>query len=255
MSVLAHKSIGTGARQLLFLHGFLGSGKNLATLARGLSTRLDATATMLDLTGHGQSPPLPSGADLHTLAADVLETATALGLERPDVVGHSLGGLVALAACERTPAWASRVTMLDIAPGPIRHDETDQVFAALLAAPASAPSRDAMVHDLMARGLSQSIADWLAMNVEHQPGGGFSWRIDRAALAALRPRVKHADLWPAVERRVIPMRCIRGGRSRHVGDDDATRLVAAGVEVITVAGAGHFVHVDRPAELLELLAD
>ena len=60
MSLLAHARVGTGSRAVFLLHGFLGSARNLATLARGLTQRLpDRSAISLDLTGHGESPPLP----------------------------------------------------------------------------------------------------------------------------------------------------------------------------------------------------
>jgi pimeloyl-ACP methyl ester carboxylesterase len=47
------------------------------------------------------------------------------------------------------------------------------------------------------------------------------------------------------------VQAIRGGRSSYVSDADARRLAAAGARVDTLPGAGHFLHVDRPAELLD----
>ena len=77
--------------------------------------------------------------------------------------------------------------------------------------------------------------------------------IQRAALAELGPRVNAGDLWGAVERRAAVVNEIRGGSSRYVSDEDARRLRALGSEVITLEGAGHFLHVDAPDELLAAL--
>ena len=108
---------------------------------------------------------------------------------------------------------------------------------------------------LTAAGLPAGIADWLLQNLTVQ-AGRYLWRCDRAALAALLPRVSQADLWPAVE--AAPperaLRCIRGGESPYVSDADAARLRAAGARVDTLAGAGHFVHIDAPGALVDLLA-
>jgi pimeloyl-ACP methyl ester carboxylesterase len=57
-----------------------------------------------------------------------------------------------------------------------------------------------------------------------------------------------------VERRVRPLRCVRGERSPYVTDADARRLEAAGCPVITLAGAGHFLHVDALDRLVQVLA-
>src|SRR3954453_17015667 len=96
-------TIGAGPRSTVLLHGFLGSGKNLRTLAQRWSAAVPARTLLLpDLRGHGESPPPAASADLDSLADDVL--AAAAGLPDPlSLVGHSLGGRVALAAARRAP--------------------------------------------------------------------------------------------------------------------------------------------------------
>src|ERR1700754_1245749 len=104
-TALAHSAIGEGGEDVVLLHGFLGSGKNLRTLAqRWLERAPDHQFVLPDLRGHGLSPPLPAQADLYTLARDVLATARAAEVVEPfTIVGHSLGGRVALAAAALHP--------------------------------------------------------------------------------------------------------------------------------------------------------
>jgi pimeloyl-ACP methyl ester carboxylesterase len=251
---LAHQRAGDGPRPVVLLHGLLGSARNLATLARGLAAR-DATlgVVALDLTGHGASPPLPPGAGSATLAADVVATARALGLTSPmALVGHSLGGRVALRVAGQSPAQVASVTLLDVAPGTLSGDgEVARVLGAVLSVPAAFSGRGEARAALLATGLSPGLVDWLLLNLE-PAGDAYRWRVDRDALAALHATIAREDLWPVVERpRPWALACVRGGASPHVSDGDARRLQASGARVVTIEGAGHFLHAEQPGPVLD----
>jgi esterase len=253
VSPLAAQRTGAGPRPVVLLHGFLGSARNLGGLARGLAGR-DPTLSVVsfDLPGHGSSPPLTAGADLGALAQAVLDAVRALALAGPvPIVGHSLGGRVALRAGARAPEAVAHVTLLDISPaGRPPHEDTAAIVDALVRAPATAASREAFRGWFRAAGVSEPIADWLLLNCDAD-GATYRWRIDRAALAALHPRITSEDLWPIVDApRPWRLACVRGARSSYVPDADARRLEASGCPVATV-DAGHFLHAERPAEVVE----
>jgi esterase len=255
MARLAAYRLGTGARGTVLLHGFLGSGRNLRPLAQRFSQG-DPGRTVLvpDLRGHGASPALPDGATLATLARDVLETARLEGLTGPlSLVGHSLGGRVALAAAGLAPDQVRDLVLLDIAPGPLHGSRSDNrsVIDALLSAPAEAPTRRALRDHLLAAGLDQETADWLVMNARTE-GDRCRWSLDRQALDQLGERTGAEDVWEVVERRAVPIRCVRGDRSECVSEEDAVRFGAAGCTVITLPGS-HELHVDAPETLLAVL--
>jgi pimeloyl-ACP methyl ester carboxylesterase len=238
----------------VLLHGLLGSARNLSTLARLLSTRNpDLTVVALDLPGHGASPPLPPDADADLLAREVLTTVRTLGLTEPlRLIGHSLGGRVALALARREPTAVAAVALLDIAPGPLpASGEVARVLEILLRAPATVATRAEARAWLVDAGLSAPLADWLLLNLE-SADGGLRWKVDRSALAALHARIAPEDLWPAVESpRAYAVGCVRGGASAYVSDADARRLQAAGCPVTTIEGAGHFLHAERPEEVVD----
>lgn len=245
--------IGSGPRRTALVHGFLGSGRNLAGLARLWAARDPTRSFVLpDLAGHGTSPPLPPGADLHSLARDLLDTLA--GADPVEVVGHSLGGRVALAAAQLAPERLSRVTLLDIAPGPIPLviSESARVLDALADAPVTAADRETMRRSLAPANLTPALVEWMLTNLR-AGGDGYVWRIDVKALTEAAPRMNGADLWPVVEARRVPLRAIRGGRSPYVTDADVRRFEADGCPVTTLAGAGHFVHVDAPDALVAAL--
>jgi pimeloyl-ACP methyl ester carboxylesterase len=254
---LAHVRAGTGHRPLVLLHGLLGSARNLATLARLLAERrpeLDLVA--FDLPGHGASPPLRPGADAATLATEVLAAARALDLRPPlALVGHSLGGRVALRAAALEPATIGAVTLLDIAPGLLAGGgEVARVLDILNAAPDTFDTRGRAREHLLGAGLAPILTDWLLLNLEATGDGRAGWRVDRPALTDLHARVIAEDLWPIVESpRPWTLRCVRGAQG-YVSAADARRLEAAGGGVTTIEGAGHFLHAERAHEVAEAVA-
>jgi esterase len=255
--VLAHVRTGAGRRPRVLLHRVLGRAPTRAPLARHLiDLKPDLGVVAFDLTGHGASPPLPPGADAAALAADVLASARTLGLTAPlTLVGHSLGGRVALRAALLEPAVIDAVTLLDIPPGPLDDDgAVGRVLAILLRMPETFASRGQARARLVAAGLLADLTDWLLLNLE-PAREGFRWRVDRRALADLHARVSAEDLWPVVEgRRRWALRCVRGGASGYVSDGDARRLEAAGCPVVTIEGAGHFLHAEQPKAVADAVA-
>jgi esterase len=250
---LATQQIGNGPDRVVFLHGFLGQGKNLSTLARKLCERHPTWyAVLVDLLGHGLSPALPPDADLETLADGVVPIVG----EGATIVGHSLGGRVGLVVAGRVPERVRKLTMLDITPGPVSLEDsaTQKLMAAMVSGPVEAKSREAFRDHLLGQGVARHLVDWQMLNVEHDETGA-RWRghFDPRLLASMLPRNNHRDLWPIVERRQVPIHQVRGDRSPYVSDSDVERLRANGARVDTLEGVGHFVHTEGLARLLELM--
>ncbi len=250
---LAYFTRGTGPKKVLLLHGFLGSGRNLGSLAARWS-EADPSLTLIlpDQLGHGASPPLPEPPTLQALADAVVALQADLSAEEAPLVGHSLGGRVALrAASVRTP----KIAMLDIAPSPIAlTDGLDRVLQVLMAAPATAQSRAAMREHFINQDVSPALADWALMNLV-AGDAGFAWRIDRQQLARMNDEASARDLWPDAERLQHKLVAIRGGASHFVSAADVERFSHLGVAVQTIAGAGHFLHLDEPQAVLAALQD
>jgi pimeloyl-ACP methyl ester carboxylesterase len=245
------------------VHGFLGAGRNLTTLARRLvAAEPGLVAVLVDLPGHGSSPPLEPGADIDTLGAALLETvkevAAEAGAGPVPIIGHSLGGRAALAAARLDGSVFSSVTLLDIGPSRIEKMSRDSVniVAALQSGPREAPTREAFRAHLATSGVEAGLVEWQLLNVAHDAATGmYRLKVDPDALAALHPRVNAADLWDVVEGpRRWRLHEVRGGRSPYVSDADAERLRGAGAAVDTLEGVGHFVHVEGLEGLLAAIA-
>lgn len=252
----------------MFLHGILGSGANWRSIAKRL-VEDDPTlgAVLVDLRMHGgsqaETPPHTVGSaaqDLATLEPHLPGPVTA-------VVGHSFGGKVALAyVLEREARGSdlSRAWIIDSTPGarpePRGSEATIAILEMLGRLSPTFATRKAFVEQVRAAGHPESLAQWLAMNLERK-GDGVSLRLDLKAIRALLADYFSRDLWPAVESPPGATRLsfLVGGASSVLSQDDLRRLEAAAaaapdrVEVRIVEGAGHWVHVDAPEAVLAAL--
>src|SRR5688572_31064710 len=111
---LAFESVGDGP-PVVILHGLFGSGSNWRQVARELATSHRVLA--VDLRNHGASPWVETMSYLE-MADDVLRLIERQRLSRPAVIGHSMGGKVAMALALMYPRQVGRLTVVDIAPVP-----------------------------------------------------------------------------------------------------------------------------------------
>lgn len=251
--MLSFSRRGSGPEVVLLLHGFLGSGRNLANLARRLSEGDPRRSVyVVDLPGHGRSPPLAPEETFDSAADRVLGLATEVAEGPVWLIGHSLGGRIGLAALGRAPQWIRRLSLLDIGPSPTTGAPSEQVGRWLLEAPANPKSRDEVIEHLASRGLSRALVDWLAMNLESGPSG-LSWRIDRAAVLEFHLRTSGTDLWSVAARHADRLQAILGGASGYVSEADRTRLIELGAAVTVLPGASHFLHSDALEPLVAAL--
>jgi pimeloyl-ACP methyl ester carboxylesterase len=113
---LAYETVGSGDPPIVFVHGWACDRSYFAPQIEHFSRR-NAVA-MVDLRGHGESEcpdPAAGTYDVASFSDDVLSVAREAGFDRPVVVGHSLGGLVALACAARQGAVRAAV-LVDPAP-------------------------------------------------------------------------------------------------------------------------------------------
>jgi pimeloyl-ACP methyl ester carboxylesterase len=198
-------------------------------------------------------------------ARDVADTAAALPVPVTAVVGHSFGGKVALALPEVLPSLADVLT-LDSAPGPrldARGSEaTVRVLSMLGELQGPFASREDFVAQVEARGQARMLAQWLAMNLERTERG-FALRLSLPRITALLDDYFEVDLWPRVEaaaRGEGPrVHLVIATRSRVYEHDQRVRAhaleaAAQGRVTVDLVEAGHWLHVEAPDGVAEVLA-
>ncbi len=246
---------GEGTHPVLLLHGFLGSGRNLRGLASAwLAHDPNLQMIMPDHLGHGRSPPLAPNANLEQLAQALWDLMDELAITSAlPLVGHSMGGRVALVARRLRPERVSSVHLLDISPGAlIQPSATSAIVQILCDAPSRTDNRQQMRDILETAGIERPIAEWLLMNGSTN-SNGFCWHIDREALRCMHNIHAQENLWPDIEpaKRTT---LIKAANSEFIPDKDMTRLRSLGVRSIIIEDAGHFLHAERPDEVAQQLA-
>lgn len=237
---------------LVLLHGLFGSGDNWAVIARGFAERFRVVTP--DLRNHGRSPHAEA-MDYAAMAQDVAELLRAERLAPAHLLGHSMGGKVAMNCALQAPALLRSLGVVDIGPGP-QPDRHAQLLDALRALP---------VRDLRTRGemeavLAPAIPDlavrrFLLKSVVRDAQGQHFWRLNLEAIYRNYPRlndpVRTAEPFPG------PTLWIRGGNSDYVGDRELAEIprLFPRFRLVTLPGVGHWVHAEAPTEFVRLVLD
>jgi len=248
---LHFKQLGQG-EPLVLLHGLFGSADNWFGVAPKLAERFRVIA--LDLRNHGQSPH-HAEMDYPLMAADVAAFFAAHQLDRARVIGHSMGGKVAMQFALDFPTRVHKLVVVDMAPRayPRIHDP---IFAALLALDLAAFATRTEMETALAPAIpSLHLRRFLLKNLGRDAHGQFFWKLNLRGVADNYTRlgaVLRADLPFAG-----PALWIQGGKSDYLSAADAPaiqRLFPA-AQIQTIAAANHWVHADAPDEFLRLVLD
>lgn len=237
---------------MVILHGLLGASRNWVTIGKALAASYDVH--LLDLRNHGASPHAGS-MRWPELCADVVAYAEGAALGPLTLMGHSLGGKVAMRLACQAPELVKRLVIVDIAAKayPPYHDTEFRAMKALsLAGLDSRKSADA--------ALERSIPDWamrqfLLTNLErNETTGAFRWQVNLEVLHAGLPHIRQSSLRDD-DRFDGPALLIHGARSDFVeaGDVEAMRRWLPQMEAVSVEGAGHNVHVENRKGFLDAL--
>ena len=245
---LAYEDLGSGP-PVVILHGLFGSRRNWLMLAKQLAGT--ARVILVDLRNHGDSPHEPT-MFWDEMAEDVRHVLDRIGLPRALIAGHSMGGKVAMTFANDYPDRTTALLVLDIAPVnyPNRFGE---IFAAL---------RNLPVAELTTRQKADAA---LAVTIQDQPlrqfllhnlvrtGHGFRWRMN---LSVLEREMQVISGFPAVTAPspfTGPVRFLAGDRSEYMEPTHLETIHALypQAEIHAVANAGHWVHADQPAAVLE----
>jgi esterase len=262
---LAHTLVGEAAatKLALLLHGALGSGNNLRSLAVKLSKlRPEYRFCLVDLRHHGESQGAPPPNTLDACARDLDALVARLGQEPEVIAGHSFGGKTALMFASLYPKRARQIWVLDSNPGsqePSPSNEVIRVIECVRRTTTPAHDRQAVVGELMAQGLSSGTSQWLATNLQRSDAG-FVWRFDLEAIYELMLDYFRVDLWPVLDDRASDsdFRVVVAERSDRWAPENRARIqelaARTPVSLHVVPNAGHWLHVDNPSFLLELMA-
>ena len=249
MSVkVASDQFGEAGTPVVILHGLLGSARNWTRIGKELAGTHRVFA--LDLRNHGRSP-WAATMSFDDMAGDVAAFVEDRGLGPVALIGHSLGGKVAMRLALTRPDLVQRLVVVDVAPVAYANTFGPFVEAMRRVDLAALPRRadaDVQLHSAVP---DAALRNFLLQNLV-KTDAGFVWRVNLEALAANMDELLGFPA-PASDAAYLgPTLFIAGGRSRYIQPEHRPLIARLfpNAEHVVIADAGHWPHAERPAEFL-----
>lgn len=239
---------------LVVLHGFLGASGNWHSLSSNVFGEHFATFAV-DQRNHGRSPHTEH-IDYERMADDLRDFLDARDLTRAHVLGHSMGGKVAMQFALRYPERVDRLVIVDIAPeaNAPRHR---QILDALRAVDPGAAASRKEVDQQLARHLSSApVRQFLLKNLAFDSSTRrYSWEMNLDVLEADYDRLNEA-IW-ADAPFDGPTLFVRGERSDYItsGNESGILQLFPRARIESISDAGHWVHADAPEAFGKVVLD
>jgi esterase len=248
---LAHTAYGESGPPVLILHGLLGSAHNWSTFARQIGATRRVFA--LDLRSHGASP----WADRMTydeMAEDVRAFMARQGLPAAAVIGHSMGGKVAMRLALGHGQLVERLVVVDVAPVAYRRSFNAYVEA-MRGLDLFRISRRAEADALLAEQIDDpAVRGFLLQNLVSAEAG-LAWRVPLQALADNMPELVGFPAPREGEQYDGPTLLVTGGRSDYVRLEHHAKIrrLFPNAQFVTIPEAGHWVQAEAPEKFLEVV--
>jgi pimeloyl-ACP methyl ester carboxylesterase len=254
---LHFKQLGHG-EPLVLLHGLFGSADNWFGVAPKLAEKFHVLIP--DLRNHGHSPH-HAEMDYPLMAADVEKFFAAQKIESAQVIGHSMGGKVAMQFALDFPARVKKLVVVDMAPRAYARAH-DHIFAALLTLDLKSFQTRQQIEDALAPEIpSLNLRRFLLKNLGRDEHGNFLWKMNLRGVAENYPRLGEVLERRSPDRlvggRELPALFIRGGKSDYIGAADEVEIkrLFPAAKIQTITSADHWVHADAPGEFVRLTLD
>ena len=237
---------------LFILHGLYGRGKNWQTYAKKYSSDRDQFVITVNLRNHGGNEFKKEQSYL-LMAEDVTEIINYLGLSKVDLLGHSMGGKLAMVISLLYQPHIDRVVVADIAP--VNYSEDNQnIIDVLLSLDLYSIKNRTHADEILSNYINEKfLRTFLLQNLELEEGK-YKWSINleviKKSMKDLRsfPEFDHIKL---IENKIL---CIYGENSDYVKEEyfNNFKKYFSNVSFQKIKDAGHFLHVEKASEFYEI---
>jgi pimeloyl-ACP methyl ester carboxylesterase len=227
---------------LVILHGLLGSLDNWHSFARRLSEHLPVHS--LDARNHGRSPRSDEF-DYDVMADDVHSYCAEHTLNSIYLLGHSMGGKTAMMLALKHPSLVERLIVVDIAPKEYEPHH-DHIFDALDELDLASVSRRQQVDQALSERIENAATrQFLLKSLQRTDNGRYRWKFN---LEIIRRHYKDVNRRIEGGQFIKPALFVRGQKSDYILQTDIPmiRSLFPSATIITISGAGHWVHADEP---------
>jgi len=237
---LNYKVLGDG-RPLLVLHGLFGSLDNWMTLAKSWAS--DYRVFLIDQRNHGKSPQ----SEIFTykvMAEDLKEFILEHEIEKPIILGHSMGGKTAMEFAVNYPDLLSTLVVVDIAPVSYSVHHYPIIDALESIDLKNLESRNAADKQLSQKIPEMGVRQFLLKNLYRTKQGGFDWRFN---LHAIKEAIVPISEWNISKQRYEGRTLfIKGEKSDYINASHASQIMEKfpNYDLVEIEGAGHWVHAE-----------
>ena len=246
--MMLHGNILGEGRPFIILHGFLGMGDNWKTLGQKFSD-LGYEVHLIDQRNHGRSFH-DNGFSYEEMVLDLKHYIDTKDLNDIVLLGHSMGGKTAMVFAANSPHLVDRLIVADIGPQsyPVHHST---ILKGLFSIDLEKTTSRKEADDLLSQFVPEmGVRQFLLKNLTRSEGG-FTWRINLPVIAREIEQIgKGLNHNTSYDK---PTLFIRGERSDYITDTDINLIhsIFKNSKVQTIAGAGHWLHAEKPAEFYE----
>jgi pimeloyl-ACP methyl ester carboxylesterase len=255
--VLRTTTLGEGGSTVVFCHGLFGQGKNWTGIGRALAD--SHRVVLVDMPDHGESPR-SERFDYLDSAAQVAELLESTGPAA--VVGHSMGGKVAMLLALRRPELVERLAVVDVSPVPYAHSAEFERYIAAMRAIDLDTLRERKQADaaLVEAVPSPMVRGFLLQSLRRETdaeGASWRWLLNLPLLARDLDAITGwpADALTGVPPYEGPVVWVGGAESHYVTEANVAAMDALFPHNrrVTVKNAGHWVHSEQPQVFVEVL--
>ncbi|SNY79190.1 esterase [Enterobacter sp. CC120223-11] len=230
---------------IVLVHGLFGSLDNLGILARDLIA--DHDILQVDMRNHGLSERSPE-MTYPAMAQDLIDTMDANGIEKATLIGHSMGGKAVMAVTALAPERVEKLVAIDIAPVNYQVRRHDEIFAAInTVTEAGVATRQQAAEAMRQHVKEEGVIQFLLKSFVDG-----EWRFNVPVLWEQYPHIVGWETIPAWD---CPALFIPGGNSPYVTAEYRDTLLAQfpQARAHVIAGAGHWVHAEKPEAVLRAI--
>ncbi|MBU1439465.1 MAG: alpha/beta fold hydrolase [Gammaproteobacteria bacterium] len=250
--MILHTDITGQGEPLVLIHGLFGSYENLGVIARALQPQFKLIN--LDLRNHGRSPRAEDMC-YQQLAVDVFDTLDTLDIENFAVLGHSMGGKVAMQMALSQPTRIKKLILADISPvvNEPRHQRILKGLAAIdLALLTDRKHADSLLQPYVDE---LGVRQFLLKNLYKDANEQFQWRFNLQALVTNYEQLLAAP--EATGPYLGETLFIKGGNSDYIQAAHQPQILALfpNASVKIIQGTGHWLHAEKPAAFTKIVSD
>jgi len=252
--ILNYKQSGTG-QHIVLIHGLFGSLENLNMVAKPLADTYCVTS--IDVRNHGDSFHA-SSMEYDELAQDIINVLDYLNIDTCILLGHSMGGKIAVQVALEHPERVSKLVIADIAPVsyPPHHLE---IIKGLQAINLSKVKKRKDADTQLAPYVDNiGIRQFLLRNLSLNKQGGFAFKCSLSDIALCYSQIMKANVLPTNKQAFTGQTLfIKGGDSDYILPEhrDAIIKLLPNSKAKVIQGAGHWLHAEKTIAFNKIVAD